>query len=195
MATPSIMRELGTTAHEFSLPDPDGNIHALSDFEDADALLVVFMCNHCPYVVNIQDALAEFAKEYMPKGLAMVGISSNDVAKYPEDGPERMREVSERVGYPFPYLYDETQEVAKAYAAACTPDFFLYGADRRLVYRGQFDDSRPRNGIQPTGSDLRAAVDAVLDGRSVPDGQIPSIGCSIKWKPGNEPAPRHLNLN
>lgn len=195
MATPSIMRELGTTAHEFSLPDPDGNVHALSDFEDADALLVVFMCNHCPYVVNIQHALADFAKEYMPRGLAVVGISSNDIEEYPEDGPERMREVGERVGYPFPYLYDETQEVAKAYEAACTPDFFLYDGDRRLVYRGQFDDSRPRNGIPPTGSDLRAAVDAVLDGRPVPEGQIPSIGCSIKWKPGNEPAPRHLNLN
>jgi len=189
------MRELGTTAHGFSLPDPDGNIHSLSDFEDADALLVVFMCNHCPYVIHIRHALAAFAMEYMPKGLAMVGISSNDITRYPEDSPDRMREEIERVGYPFPYLYDETQEVAKAYAAACTPDFFLYDGERRLVYRGQFDDSRPSNGISPTGSDLRAAVDAVLEGKLVPQDQIPSIGCSIKWKPGNEPAPRHLNLN
>lgn len=189
------MRELGTAAHDFSLPDPYGKMHALSDFDDADAMLVVFMCNHCPYVIHIQHALAEFAKEYIPKGLGMVGISPNDVSRYPEDSPERMREEIERVGYPFPYLYDETQEVAKAYEAACTPDFFLYDKDRKLVYRGQFDESRPSNGIPPTGSDLRAAVDAVLEGEPVPQDQTPSIGCSIKWKPGNEPAPRQMSLN
>ncbi|HUF09511.1 MAG TPA: thioredoxin family protein [Rhodothermales bacterium] len=189
MAVPSTMRELGTEATEFTLPDPYGNLVSLSDFDDAGALLVVFMCNHCPYVINIQHVLASFAREMMPKGLAMVGINSNDVDRYPEDSPERMKDEVERVGYPFPYLFDESQEIARAYDAACTPDFFLYDKDRRLVYRGQFDDSRPRNGIEPSGADLRAAVEAALEGRPVPEKQIPSIGCNIKWKPGNEPVP------
>ncbi|HEX9660629.1 MAG TPA: thioredoxin family protein [Rhodothermales bacterium] len=192
MAVPSTMRELGTEATEFTLPDPYGNLVSLSDFDDAGALLVVFMCNHCPYVINIQHVLAAFAREMMPKGLAVVGINSNDVERYPEDSPERMKDEIERVGYPFPYLFDESQEIARAYDAACTPDFFLYDKDRRLVYRGQFDDSRPRNGIEPSGSDLRAAVEAVLNRRPVSEKQIPSIGCNIKWKPGNEPEPLHL---
>ena len=186
------MRELGTEATEFTLPDPYGNLVSLSDFDDVNALLVVFMCNHCPYVVNIQHALTAFAREMMPEGLAMVGINSNDVERYPEDSPERMKDDIERLGYPFPYLFDESQEVARAYDAACTPDFFLYDKDRRLVYRGQFDDSRPRNGIEPSGADLRAAVEAVLNGRPVPEQQIPSIGCNIKWKPGNEPESLHF---
>lgn len=190
------MRELGSIATDFTLPDPYGKVYSLSDFDDAEALLIVFMCNHCPYVINIRHELAASAKEMMAKGLAVVGINSNDVERYPQDSPERMKEEIERVGYPFPYLFDESQDVAKAYGAACTPDFFLYDSDRKLVYRGQFDDSRPKNGIKPTGSDLRAAVEAVLEGNAVPEEQIPSIGCGIKWKPGNEPEPqRHLSLN
>jgi hypothetical protein len=146
-----------------------------------------FLCNHCPYVKHIRSALADFAGEYLPKGLAIVGISANDAARYPADSPEMMKREKDEVGYPFPYLYDETQEVAKAYGASCTPDFFLYDS-QRLVYRGQFDDSRPGNEIAVTGSDLRAAVDAVLAGGTPSKEQKPSIGCNIKWKPGNEPA-------
>lgn len=185
--TPSVMRALGTEAAEFTLPDPEGKIYSLSDFDDAELLLVVFMCNHCPFVINIRHALAAFAHEMMGPELAIVGINSNDISRYPQDGPEFMREEIRKVGYPFPYLLDESQEVAHAYEAACTPDFFLYDSDRVLVYRGQFDASRPGNGIKPSGSDLRAAVAAIREGRPISEPQRPSMGCNIKWKPGNEP--------
>lgn len=178
---------LGAQAPDFALPDTEGRIVRLSDFGQAKALLVVFMCNHCPYVKHIADHLAQLAKEYQAKGVAVVGINSNDVASYPDDSPQKMREEVKRRGYTFPYLYDESQEVAKAYRAACTPDFFLFDQNRRLVYRGQLDDSRPGNGIPVTGKDLRAALDAVLAGQPVAKEQKPSLGCNIKWKPGNEP--------
>ncbi len=185
--TASTMLELGTKAPAFSLPDTEGNIVSLADFDEAQALLVVFMCNHCPFVKHILDRFLELAKEYQEKGVAVVGISSNDVESYPDDRPEMMAKVAREKGFTFPYLYDETQEVAKSYHAACTPDFFLFDADRRLVYRGQMDDSRPGNREPITGADLRAALDAVLAGRPVPARQRPSMGCNIKWKPGNEP--------
>lgn len=186
-ATASTMLPLGTVAPDFRLPDTTGKLVSLSDFKDAPALVVVFMCNHCPYVKHIRQGLAQFARDYIPRGVAMVGINSNDVAQYPEDGPGRMAEEAKAAGYIFPYLFDETQEVAKAYRAACTPDFYLFDRARRLVYRGQFDDSRPGNGIPVTGHDLRAAVEAVLAGKPVSPHQKPSLGCNIKWKPGNEP--------
>jgi peroxiredoxin len=182
-----MMLSLGEKAPDFALPDTEGRVVRLSDFDGAPALLVIFMCNHCPYVKHIADELARFAKEYQAKGVAIVGINSNDVANYPDDSPEKMREEVKLRGYTFPYLYDETQEVAKAYRAACTPDFFLFDKEHRLVYRGQFDDSRPSNGVPVTGKDLRAALDAVLSGKPVPPDQKPSLGCNIKWKPGNEP--------
>ena len=150
-------------------------------------MAVVFMCNHCPYVRHIRGGLAKLARDYQPRGAAFVGINSNDVANYPADSPAKMAEEAASAGYSFPYLYDETQEVAKAYHAACTPDFFLFDRHRRLVYRGQLDDSRPGNGLPVTGKDLRAALDAVLSSRPVPPNQKPSIGCNIKWKPGHEP--------
>ena len=185
--TPSTMPELGQRAPSFDLPDTDGNTVSLSDFEDAEGLLVVFMCNHCPFVKHVQDELAAFAREYMERGLAVVGINANDVENHPADRPEKMREEKERVGYPFPYLFDESQEVAKAYGAACTPDFFLYDEDFRLFYRGQFDASRPGNGVPVTGADLRDAADRLLRGEEPPEEQRPSAGCNIKWKPGNAP--------
>ncbi len=181
-ATPSKMVPLGTKAPPFRLPDPAGKIVSLDDFADKPALLVMFICNHCPYVKHIRSALAQFAREYIPKGLAIVGINSNDISQYPEDSPEKMAEEAREAGYIFPYLFDETQEVAKAYGAACTPDFFLFDRERKLVYRGQFDDSRPGSNVPVTGADLRAAVDAVLAGRPVPEKQKPSLGCNIKWK-------------
>jgi peroxiredoxin len=181
------MLELGTPLPEFRLPDPQGTMVASSDFEDAPALLVAFICNHCPYVKHLRRGLAQFAKDYRGSGLAMVAINANDVSSYPDDSPEKMAEEVEQAGYVFPYLYDESQEVAKAYRAACTPEFYLFDGNRRLVYRGQFDDSRPESGRPVTGADLRAAVDAVLAGRAVEAEQTPSIGCNIKWKPGNEP--------
>jgi len=183
----TMMLSLGAKAPDFALPDTEGRLVRLSDFQGAPALLVIFMCNHCPYVKHIADELARFAKEYQAKGVAIVGINSNDVANYPDDSLEKMREEVKLQGYTFPYLYDETQEVAKAYRAACTPDFFLFDKEHRLVYRGQFDDSRPSNGVPVTGKDLRAALDAVLSGKPVPPDQKPSLGCNIKWKPGNEP--------
>lgn len=182
--TQSTMLPLGTKAPHFRLPDPQGRWVSSDDFKGAPALLVVFMCNHCPYVKHIQSRFAELAKEYQARGVAVVGISSNDVESYPDDSPEKMAEEIQRVGYTFPYLYDESQEVAKAYHAACTPDFFLFDRERSLVYRGQFDDSRPRSGRPVTGADLRAALDAVLQGRPIPGDQRPSVGCNIKWKPG-----------
>lgn len=186
--TASTMLELGTPAPDFRLPEPvtDREV-SLDDFRDAPALLVTFICNHCPYVRHIRRRLAELARDYQGKGLAAVGINSNDVAHYPDDAPEKMIEEVRNIGYTFPYLYDETQEVAKAYRAACTPDFFLFDRNRRLVYRGQFDDARPGNDAPVTGRDLAAAIDAVLAGRAVPTDQKPSLGCNIKWKPGNEP--------
>ena len=185
--TPSTMLPLGTKAPDFSLVNVDGRTVSLADFNGAPALLIVFMCNHCPFVKHLAAPLAQFAHEFMQKKLAVVGISSNDVANYPADSPEQMVHEAEDQGYTFPYLYDESQEVAKAYRAACTPDFFLFDRDQRLVYRGQFDSSRPDNGVPITGADLRAAVDAVLSGKQPSEKQMPSIGCNIKWKPGNEP--------
>jgi peroxiredoxin len=188
--TPSTMLPLGTEAPDFRLPDPAGELHSLSDFADAPALLVAFICNHCPFVQHLRSELARFGREYQARGLAIVAVSSNDVDAYPEDGPEAMAEEAARVGYTFPYLYDESQAVARAYRAACTPDFFLFDGDRRLAYRGQFDASRPGNGVPVTGGDLRAAADAVLAGAPVAAGQKPSMGCNIKWKPGH--APEHF---
>ena len=181
------MLPLGTPAPEFSLPNVDGSTVSLSDFAGAKGLLVVFMCNHCPFVIHIAEQLAAFADEYMPRGLAVVGISSNDVSTHPQDSPEKMKQEAAARGYKFPYLYDESQDVAVAYKAACTPDFFLFDADRKLVYRGQFDSSRPESGIPVTGEDLRAAADAVLAGQKPSGDQRPSIGCNIKWTPGQEP--------
>ncbi len=185
--TLSTMLALGTSAPQFSLPDPDGKIVSLSDFDGAPALVVVFMCNHCPFVKHVAPGLANLAREYQDKGVAVVGINPNDVANYPDDSPQKMAEASKEYGYTFPYLLDESQEVATAYRAACTPDFFVFDGDRQLVYRGQMDDSRPSLDLPVTGADLRAALNAVLDGRSVTTEQKPSVGCNIKWKPGNEP--------
>ena len=185
--TASTMLPLGTKAPDFALPDTNGKIVRSADFEGAKALLVIFLCNHCPYVKHVADQLARITKEYMDRGVAVVGINSNDATAYPEDSPEKMREEVAVRGYRFPYLYDETQEVAKAYRAACTPDFFLFDAERKLVYRGQLDDSRPSNALPVTGKDLTAAVDAVLAGKPIPTEQKPSLGCNIKWKPGQEP--------
>jgi len=187
MLTASTMLPLGTPAPDFRLPDPEGRTVSLDDFQQASALLVAFICNHCPYVQHIRRGLAAFAREYQAKGLAIVGINSNDAGEYPEDGPQKMVDEVKAAGYVFPYLYDETQAVAKAYRAACTPDLFLFDRSRALVYRGQFDDSRPGNGIPVTGKDLRAAADAALAGRPIPAAQKPSMGCNIKWKAGNEP--------
>ncbi|MFH1719620.1 MAG: thioredoxin family protein [Planctomycetota bacterium] len=185
--TASQMLELGTLAPEFNLPDTAGKKVSLDDFKDAPALVVVFMCNHCPFVKHILDRMVELVKEYQAKGVAVVAINSNDAGGYPEDRPEMMAKAAKKYGFTFPYLYDETQEVAKAYRAACTPDFFLFDGGRKLVYRGQLDDSRPGNGIPVTGADLTPAVDAVLAGRPVAREQKPSMGCNIKWKRGNEP--------
>ena len=181
------MVPLGTPAPDFRLPDPSGKMVALADFKPAPALLVAFMCNHCPYVKHLREGLAKLARDYRPRGVAVVGISSNDVDNYPADSPAKMAEEAAAAGYVFPYLYDETQGVAKAYRAACTPDFYLFDKDQRLVYRGQLDDSRPGNGLPVTAKDMRAALDAVLAGRPVSPAQKPSIGCNIKWKPGHEP--------
>ncbi len=185
--TPSTMPELGMDAPDFDLPDFHGDYHSLMDFAGAPGLLVAFICNHCPFVVHIRSAFADFAREYQEKGLGVVAIAANDTEQYPQDGPEGMEEEAEKAGYTFPYLFDETQEVAKAYRAACTPDFFLFDRELKLVYRGQFDGSRPGNDVPVTGKDLRAAADAVLEGRAVPEDQKSSIGCNIKWKKGNEP--------
>jgi len=185
--TPSTMLPLGTPAPDFGLPDTTGRKVSRDDFREAPALLVVFMCNHCPYVKHVSAGLAKLTREYQAKGVAVVGINSNDAAGYPDDSPERMGEEATKMGYTFPYLYDEAQAVAKAYRAACTPDFFVFDKSRRLVYRGQMDDSRPGNGKPVTGGDLRAALDATLAGKPVSADQKPSIGCNIKWKSGNGP--------
>jgi peroxiredoxin len=187
VAVNSTMLPLGTKAPDFRLPDTGGKIVSVRDFSRAPALVVVFMCNHCPYVKHIRSGLAQLARDYQPRGVAVVGISSNDVENYPADSPAKMAEEAKAAGYIFPYLYDETQEVAKAYRAACTPDFYLFDQGLHLVYRGQMDDSRPGNGVPVTGKDLRAALDGVLAGKAVAPNQKASIGCNIKWKPGNEP--------
>jgi peroxiredoxin len=185
--TPSTMLPLGTPAPDFSLPNIDGRTVSLADVADAPALLIVFMCNHCPYVKHVAEGLAGLARDYQSRGVAVVGISSNDVAAHPDDSPEKMKAEAAQRGYSFPYLFDEDQSVAKAYRAACTPDFYAFDRQRRLAYRGQMDSSRPGNGQPVTGADLRAALDAVLDGSGVSQEQTPSIGCNIKWKPGNAP--------
>ena len=185
--TASTMLPLGTQAPNFSLVNVDGSTISLSDFEGAPALLVIFMCNHCPYVIHVADQLARLTSEYQQRGVAIVGISSNDSTKYPQDSPEQMVHEAEQRGYVFPYLFDDDQAVAQSYHAACTPDFFVFDKDQKLVYRGQMDSSRPKTDTEPTGEDLRAALDAVLAGESPADEQTPSIGCNIKWKEGNEP--------
>ncbi|NOR66730.1 MAG: redoxin domain-containing protein [Woeseiaceae bacterium] len=187
VVTASRMLALGTSAPDFNLPDTAGNTVSLADFERAPALLVVFMCNHCPFVKHVLGNLVELIKEYQERCVAVVGINSNDVANHPDDSPEMMAELTRESGFTFPYLYDATQEVAKTYSAACTPDFFLFDSERSLVYRGQMDDSRPGNGIPVTGADLTAAIDAVIEGKPVASEQKPSMGCNIKWKSGNEP--------
>jgi peroxiredoxin len=189
MAVPSTMLALGTKAPEFELPDvTTGRTVSLNDFGDRRALLVMFLCRHCPYVAHVRSGIAQLGRDYADANIGIVAIGSNDPAAHPEDAPDGLAGEALEAGYTFPYLYDETQEVAKAYTAACTPDLFLFDADRALVYRGQFDDSRPSNGLPVTGESLRAAIDAVLDGRPVSEDQRPSIGCSIKWRAGNEPA-------
>lgn len=185
--TPSTMLPLGTPAPDFSLPNIDGRTVSLGDFKDAPALLVMFICNHCPFVKHVADELAKLGRDYQVKGAAIAAISSNDVANHPDDSPAKMKEEAASRGYTFPYLYDESQAVAKAYHAACTPDFFLFDKQRKLVYRGQLDDSRPQSGLPVTGRDLRHALDAVLAGKSVNPEQRASLGCNIKWKAGNEP--------
>jgi peroxiredoxin len=181
------MLPLGTQAPPFRLPNVDGTLVSLDDAAGAPAVLVMFLCNHCPYVQHIRGELARFGREVKARGVAVFAVSSNDVEQYPEDGPEAMREEAAAAGYTFPYLYDQSQEVARAYRAACTPDFFLFDRDRRLAYRGQFDGSRPGSAVPVTGSDLRAAVEAVLAGRPAAADQRPSLGCNIKWRPGGEP--------
>jgi thiol-disulfide isomerase/thioredoxin len=185
--TPSTLLPLGTRLPAFRLPDPRGKLVSSTDFAGAPGLLVMILCNHCPYVKHVADGIARFARDYEAKGLAMVAINANDAAKYPEDAPARMAEEAARRGYGFPYLYDESQEVAKAFRAACTPEFYLFDREARLAYRGQLDGSRPGNRVPVTGADLRAAADAVLAGRPAAADQKPSVGCSVKWKAGNEP--------
>ncbi len=185
--TASTMLPLGTPAPDFSLPDTvSGNTVSLENYAGA-ALVIMFICNHCPFVVHIQDGLVNFGADYQDTDVSVVAISSNDIHSFPDDAPDKLAAVAREYGYAFPYLYDETQEVAKSYTAACTPDFYVFGPDRTLVYRGQFDDARPSNSIPVTGNDLRAAVEAVRAGQEVPSAQKPSIGCNIKWIPGQEP--------
>ena len=181
------MLPLGTPAPDFSLPNIDGNDVSLNDFRGRKGLLVVFMCNHCPYVKYVAPELAKLADEYQTKGVGVVGISSNDVANYPDDSPEMMKKEAAAQGYNFPYLYDESQAIAHAYRAACTPDFFLFDADLKLVYRGQMDDTRPKQGQSPNGRDLRLALDSLLNGETIPEEQKPSVGSNIKWKSDSTP--------
>jgi len=181
------MLALGTGAPDFTLPDPSGRTYSLAHFAGARALLVIFLCNHCPYVKHVADQLARLERDYRARGLAVVGISANDAVQHPDDRPEMMAREAAARGYGFPYLHDESQTVAKAYRAACTPDFFLFDGERKLVYRGQFDASRPGNGLPVTGEHLRSAIDATLLGEELSGDQMPSLGCNIKWKPGSEP--------
>ncbi|MBL1074609.1 thioredoxin family protein [Nocardia sp. 2] len=187
MALESLMVKLGTPAPDFALPGLTGEVVSLDNFKGQPALLVAFLSNHCPYVRRIELALGALTAELHERGLATVAISANDIANYPDDGPERLREQVLRAGFTFPYLIDESQETARAYRAACTPDLFLYDADRTLAYRGEFDGARPRNDVPADGSTLRRAIDLVLANQPVPEPHTPSIGCGIKWKPGNEP--------
>lgn len=195
--TPSTMLELGTPAPDFSLPDTEGQIVTLSHYQNAKVLVVMFICNHCPYVVHVAPELARLQRDYGDKGVAFVAINANDVDNYPDDSPAKMKEFKAKHGFDFPYLYDSTQEVAKAYTAACTPDIFVFDEDHKLAYRGQLDETRPNrissgnydsSGNEPNGKDLRAALDALLAGGQPPQEQKPSTGCNIKWQPGNEPA-------
>ncbi|MBN1609467.1 MAG: thioredoxin family protein [Polyangiaceae bacterium] len=187
-STPSTMLALGTPASDFTLADASGREYRLTDFAGAPGLVIMFICNHCPYVKHIRKRLAEVAREYTSRGMRFVAINSNDVESYPEDSPARMAEEAKQQGYVFPYLFDETQAVAKAYRAACTPEFYVFDRERQLVYHGQFDAARPGNGAPVTGEDLIAAMDAVLAERPVPPDQKPSLGCNIKWKGGNAPS-------
>ncbi len=181
--TPSTMVVLGSSAPSFELPDAvTGGTVSLDDFKSASALLIMFICNHCPFVKHVRDELTRLGRDYRKSGLAIVAINANDAANYPDDSPEKMKDEAIAAGYVFPYLFDESQDIARAYDAACTPDFFLYDRHRRLVYRGQLDDSRPNSGIRVTGKDLRAAIDAVLADKPVNPQQMPSMGCNIKWK-------------
>jgi peroxiredoxin len=186
--TPSVMLALGTLAPAFSLPDVvTGDTVSLDDYKGTQAVLVMFICRHCPYVVHVREGLAQLGQDYADKDIGIVAISSNDADTYPDDAPDKLKQMAAELGFTFPLLYDESQEVAKAYSAACTPDFFLFDKDRKLVYRGQLDDSRPGSDIPVTGKDLRAAIDAVLAGQPVAEQQTPSMGCNIKWKKGNAP--------
>ena len=181
--TPSVMVPLGSTAPDFILPDPvKGGDKSLDELKSDTATVIMFICNHCPYVKHIQTGLVELSNDYIPKGVSFIAINSNDVKNYPDDSPQRMKEVAEMLGYPFPYLFDESQEIARAYDAACTPDFFIYDNDLNLVYRGQMDDSRPGNGKPVTGVDIRHALDELIAGNQLSPEQVPSIGCNIKWK-------------
>jgi peroxiredoxin len=182
------MLDLGTPLPSFSLPDFNGKVVSDADFKGSKALLVAFICEHCPFVRHVRSEFARFAKEYDAKGLKVVAIMSNSIEEFPQDGPEGMKKEAQEAGYVFPYLFDKDQNVAKAFKAACTPDLFLFDSSRRLVYRGQFDGSRPKNSVPVTGADLRAAADAVLAGNAPSETQRPSMGCNIKWYPGNEPA-------
>ncbi len=182
--TPSVMAPLGNKAADFSLPDTiSGKILSLTDLKSDKATVIMFICNHCPFVKHVNTGLVSLANEYRPKGVSFIAISSNDVVNFPDDSPEKMKMNAKEQGFSFPYLYDESQEVAKVYDAACTPDFFIYDKDLELAYRGQLDDSRPSNGLPVTGKDIRAALDLLLSGKTVPAEQKPSIGCNIKWKP------------
>lgn len=185
--TPSTMLPLGTQAPDFSLPNVDGRILGFDDVAGTRATVVMFICNHCPFVKHVADQLTAIGRDFLGKEIGIVAINANDVASHPADSPEQMVHEAESRGYPFPYLYDETQDVAAAYRAACTPDFFIFDGQRRLVYRGQLDDSRPGNGIPVTGRDIRRAVEALLAGGKPSAEQKPSIGCNVKWKPGREP--------
>jgi len=186
--TYSEMLPLGTPSPTFSLPDVvSGRTITLDDFSGQPGLLVMFICNHCPYVVHVREALAKIGEDYVPKGIGIVAISSNDATNYPDDAPEKLKAMAESLKFNFPFCYDETQKIAKAYRAVCTPDFFLFDKEQRLVYRGQLDDSRPGNNKPVDGASLRSAIGAVLTGQAVAVKQKPSVGCSIKWKPGNEP--------
>ena len=181
--TESNMLPLGSEAPPFALPDTfSGKTIRLEDIASDKATVVMFICNHCPYVIHVNDEIVRIANDYIARGIAFVAVSSNDVDNYPQDGPDKMKEQAQKLKYPFPYLYDESQNVARAFDAACTPDVYVFDKDLKLVYRGRIDDSRPSNGIPLTGKDLRAALDAVLNGKPVPEKQYPSGGCNIKWK-------------
>lgn len=185
--THSRMLPLGTEAPTFSLPDPDGKLHSLDGSGNPDAYLVMFICNHCPFVKHVREELARLGRDYLPRNVRVFAINSNDFDRHPDDSPANMKAEARKWGYPFPYLVDRDQSVAKAYLAACTPDFFVFDGSRKLVYRGQLDDSRPSNRQPVTGRDVREALDAVLEARPPGGEQVPSIGCNIKWRPGNEP--------